>query len=88
MAIGMGEDAAAQVVRQHLRAQADAEERLVLPQRHRQPVDLAADEIVGVVGAHRAAEDDGGGMIGQLSGNGSPKRGRRMSSGNPRILSA
>ncbi len=49
---------------QHLRAEADAEERLVLAQRHADPIDLAADEIVLVVGAHRAAEDDGGGMIG------------------------
>jgi hypothetical protein len=47
----------------HLGAEADAEERLVFLERDRDPVDLAADEIVGVVGAHRTAENDGGGMI-------------------------
>jgi hypothetical protein len=49
----------------HLCAQADAEKGLVLPQRHGEPVDLPADEIVGIIGAHRAAEDDRAGVIGK-----------------------
>ena len=47
---------------EHLRAQADAEERPLLPQRHFDPVDLARDIVVTVVGAHRTAEDHGAGM--------------------------
>ncbi|MBB3966901.1 hypothetical protein GGQ67_004594 [Rhizobium metallidurans] len=50
---------------QHLRAETDAEQRLLLLQRHVQPADLGLDEIVGIVGAHRAAEDDGAGMVGK-----------------------
>src|SRR5262245_52468614 len=56
-------DPAAEVMRQHLRAQADAEKRLLLPEWHREPVDLAANEIVGIVRAHRAAEIDGAGVV-------------------------
>jgi len=41
----------------HLRAEADAEERLVVVERHGDPVDLTANEFVVVVGAHRAAEN-------------------------------
>ena len=63
MTVRMLVDAAAEMVRQHLRAEADAEERLAFTQRHLEPVDLAADEIVGVVGAHRAAEDDRAGVL-------------------------
>ncbi len=62
MAIRMLVDAAAEMMRQHLGAEADAEKRLLLPERHGEPIDLAADEIVGVVGAHRTAEDDGAGV--------------------------
>ena len=64
MAIGMLEDPAAEMTCEHLGAEADAEERLSLPQRNSQPVDLPANEFVGVVGAHRAAEDDRRGMPG------------------------
>ena len=60
--VGVLVDAAAEMVSQHLRAQADAEKRLLLLERDLEPVDLAADEIVGVVGAHRTAEIDGAGM--------------------------
>ena len=63
VAIRMLVDAAAEMVRQHLGAEADAEKRLLLPERHADPIDLAADEIVGVVGAHGATEDDGGGVL-------------------------
>ena len=88
VAFRMGVDPAAELARQHLRAQADAEKRLVLLQRHRDPVDLAADELFLIVGAHRTAEDDRAGMARMVAGSGSPKRGRRMSSGKPRVLRA
>ena len=51
------------MARHHLRAEADAEERLVVAQRHADPVDLALDEVFGVVGALRAAEDGGAGVL-------------------------
>ena len=47
-----------------LRAETDAEERLVVAQRHADPFDFAADVIVAVIGAHRAAENDRGRMLG------------------------
>src|SRR5262249_28666524 len=56
-------DGAAEMARQELRAEADAEERLLLAQRHLEPVDLAPDELLLVVGAHRPAEDDGARMV-------------------------
>jgi hypothetical protein len=46
-----------------LRAEADAEERPLFPQGHRDPFDLAADVVIGVIGAHRPAENDGAGML-------------------------
>ena len=46
----------------HLRAKADAEIRLVVAQRHTDPVDLALDEIFVVVGALRAAENHRAGV--------------------------
>ena len=63
--VAMSFDLAAEMVDQHLRAEADAEERPVLPERHVQPIGLALDELVAVVGAHRPAEDDRAGMAGQ-----------------------
>src|SRR6185437_2861249 len=63
VALGMAEHAAAEMPGAHLRAEADAEKRLLLPKRHADPADLAADELVLVVGAHGAAEDDGGGVV-------------------------
>ncbi len=47
---------------EHLRAQANPQERPLLPERHLDPVDLAADVFIRIVGAHRAAEDDRAGM--------------------------
>ena len=41
---------------------------LLLPQRHADEVDLGLDEVVGVVGALRAAEDHGAGMLGHRGG--------------------
>jgi hypothetical protein len=52
-----------QVTRQHLGAQTNAQERLLFPQRHFDPLDLAADELVWIIGAHRAAEDHRAGMV-------------------------
>src|SRR6478752_4425365 len=43
VAVGMTIDAAAEMVREHLRAETDAEEWLLLLERHAQPIDLAAD---------------------------------------------
>ena len=51
------------MIDQHLRAEADAEERPVLLERNLQPVGLAADELVLVVGAHRPAEHHRAGMV-------------------------
>ena len=59
----MGADRSAQLFRQHLGAQADAEERLFLFQRHADPVDFAGDPVVAVIGAHRPAEQHGASMI-------------------------
>ena len=59
----MRRDLRAQLFGKHLRAQADAEKRPLLAQGNFDPVDLAADIIVGIVGAHRAAEDDRAGML-------------------------
>ena len=64
LAFRMRRDALAEMPRQHLRAEADAEIGLVLPQRHADEVDLGLDEIVRIVGALRAAEDHGAGMLG------------------------
>ena len=68
MALGVGVDAAAEVQRQHLGAEADAKEGFLFRQRHRQPVDLLADEVIGVVGAHGAAEDHRAGVLGHGGG--------------------
>src|SRR5438132_9677311 len=58
----MRRDLRAQLFGKHLRAQADAEKRPLLTQGNFDPVDFAADIVVGVIGAHRAAEDDRAGM--------------------------
>src|SRR5256885_520513 len=60
----------AEMLRQHLRAQANSEERLALAQRHADEVDLGLDEAVRIVGALRAAEDHGAGMLGHRGGQG------------------
>src|ERR1700683_5611832 len=60
---GVTKDPGAKMMREHLRAETDAEKGLVLFERHRDPRDLAADEIGVVVGAHGAAKDDGGGGL-------------------------
>src|SRR5262249_8151095 len=54
---------AAEMLRAHLRAEANAEKRRVVAQRHADPVGLAADEFITVIGAHRTAENHGGGMV-------------------------
>src|ERR1700674_72267 len=53
---------------ENLRAQANAEERLLLGERHRAPLDLAADVVVGIVGDHRPAEPDDAGVMFQRVG--------------------
>ena len=58
----------AEMVGEHLRAEADAQERLLLLQRDADPFGLAADELVLVVGAHRPAEDDRAAVVRQRLG--------------------
>ncbi len=58
----------AEMPRQHLRAEADAEIGLALLERHADPVDLGPHIIVAVIGALRPAEDDGAGMLVQRLG--------------------
>jgi len=65
---GMERHPAAELARQHLRAEADAEERLALLERHRHPVDLVLDELGLVVGAHRPAEHHDTAMFRQRLG--------------------
>ena len=59
----MRRDLGAQLFGKHLRAQADAEERPLLTQGNLDPVDLAAHIVVGIIGAHRAAEDHRAGVL-------------------------
>ena len=61
-AFGVRRHPGAELPREHLRAQANPQERPLLPERHLDPVDLPADVVVRVVGAHRAAENDRAGM--------------------------
>ena len=56
-------DLAAEMIDQHLRAEADAEKRPVLAERNLQPFGLAADELILVIGAHRPAEHHRAGML-------------------------
>jgi hypothetical protein len=63
MAFRVRIDPAAEMPRHHLRAKTDAEIRLFVAQRHADPVDLALDEILVVVGALRTAEDDRAGVL-------------------------
>src|SRR5262249_13800750 len=48
---------------QHLAAETDAEKGLLLLERHRDPFDLAPYELLRIVGARRAAENDRTGVI-------------------------
>jgi hypothetical protein len=50
-------DTGAELSGEHLRAQANSQQRPLFPERHRDPVDLAANVIFGIVGAHRPAEN-------------------------------
>src|SRR5262249_3598177 len=59
----MRRHACAELNRQHLRTEADAQERALLAQPNFDPVDLPANVIIGVIGAHRAAEKDRAGML-------------------------
>ena len=59
----MRRDPGAELLREHLRAQANSQKRPLLPQRNLDPVDLAANIIVRIVGAHRTAENDRAGVI-------------------------
>ena len=58
------------MLRQHLSPEAKPEKRLLLAQGHADPVDLLLDEVLGIVGAHRAAENHGARMLGRRFGKG------------------
>ena len=70
MAVRMLVDPRAELLRQHLRAETDAEERLFLRQHHADPVDLATHDFIVVIGALRPAEDDGRRVVFQRVGQG------------------
>ena len=74
-------DGSAEMPGEHLRAETEAEKRRPLPQRYADPVCLLLEILVAVVDAHWPAENDGAGVVASVSGNASPKRGRRISSG-------
>jgi hypothetical protein len=57
MALRMRKHRSAELACEHLRAETNAEIRLLVPQRHADPIDFAADKIFLVVGALRTAED-------------------------------
>jgi hypothetical protein len=59
----MRRDFRAELHGEHLRAEANAEEWPLLAQGNLDPVDLAADVLVRIVGAHRPTEEHGAGMI-------------------------
>jgi hypothetical protein len=63
MAVGMLVNPGAELFRQQLGAEANAEKRFALLERDVEPVELAADDLVVVIGALRAAEDDGADML-------------------------
>ena len=58
----MRRDAGAKLLCQHLRAETDSQEGTLFGKRDGDPVDLAAYELIAVVGAHRAAENRGARM--------------------------
>ena len=51
------------MAREHLRAETDAEIRLLVPQRHADPIDFPADKVLIVVRALRAAENRRTGVL-------------------------
>ena len=66
----MGTDGAAQIFGHHLGTETDTEQRRVLGERNRDPVDLTLDEFIGVICAHRPAEDHSTRMLGKRAGKG------------------
>ncbi len=69
-ALRMGADRVAEMARQQLRAEADAQKGLVFAKRRADPVDFALEPVVLVVDAHRAAENHRAGMIAHGLGQG------------------
>ena len=51
------------ILHQELRTQADAQKRFFLREWDREPIDLAADKLFVIVGAHRSAEQHRPGML-------------------------
>src|SRR4029077_4337794 len=64
----MRRDPGAKLPCQHLRAETDSQEWTLLGQRDGDPVDLAANELITVVRAHRSAENHGARMALQSFG--------------------
>src|SRR6185437_9274046 len=62
-ALRMRRDGGAQLLGQHLRAEADADERPLLAQGDFDPVDLAPHIVVAIIGAHRATQNHGASMF-------------------------
>ena len=58
----MRRDASAQLPGEHLGAEANAEKRPPLAQRHRNPIDFPAHIIIAIIGAHRPAENHRAGV--------------------------
>src|SRR5262249_20022953 len=80
MAIGMAVDPATEMMRQHLRAETNAEKRLLLLERHPQPINLRRMKSVvsfALIGPPKMMAPVWAAMV---SGSGSAKRGRRTSS--------
>ncbi len=63
----MGEDLTSEMLREHLRAKANAENGFSLGKRNSDPVGFVLDVAVRIVRAHRAAENDSAGMPGHRS---------------------
>src|SRR5512139_1654620 len=63
MTLRMGIDARTKMTCHHLSAEADTEIRLLVAQRHTDPIDFPMHKIFVVVRALRAAEDRGTGMV-------------------------
>src|SRR5215472_801598 len=85
----MRRNTGAKLLCQHLRAEADAEEWTLLGERDGDPVDLAANEFIAVVRAHRAAENHGARMalqgFGKLIAKARPPYTERISKLSQRI---
>src|SRR5262249_43719469 len=63
MTLRMRVDARTEVAGHHLRTKADSEIRLLVAQRHTDPVDLPMHKLLVVIGTLRTPEDNCAGMV-------------------------